>query len=210
MSFSVGPMENNVYLLVDDDGRRAVAVDCSIGAEAVLRYADENGLTIGLIVNTHGHLDHVYNNKLFKERTGASLAIHPADLPYLERLSEMAAAWGLPPTESPGPDVLLEDGQRLQVGNISLEVIHTPGHTPGSICLYLPGLLISGDTLFRESIGRTDLPGGSFPQLISSIRAKLLPLPDETAVYPGHGPPTSIGHERRRNPFLATGGLIIE
>jgi hydroxyacylglutathione hydrolase len=187
-----------------------VLVDCSIGGEAALRYAEESGLSIRLIVNTHGHLDHVYNNGAFKQRTGAPLAIHPADLAFLERLGEMAAAWGLPPVDSPAPDLLLHDGNKLEIGAFTLDVIHTPGHTPGSICLYGSGVLISGDTLFRESIGRTDLPGGSFPQLIESIRSRLLVLPDDTAVYPGHGPPTTIGHERRRNPFLATGGLVIE
>ncbi len=203
-------MENNVYLLVDDETASAVLVDCSIGGESALRYAEESGLAVKLIVNTHGHLDHVYNDDAFKRRTGAALAIHPADLPFIERLGDMAVSWGLPPVQPPEVDMLLEDGQKLQVGSTTLEVIHTPGHTPGGICLYAPGVLISGDTLFRESIGRTDLPGGSFPQLIAAIRERLLVLPDDTAVYPGHGPPTTIGHERRNNPFLVAGGLTVE
>lgn len=202
-------MENNIYLLVDDSSGEAVAVDCSIGGDAALKYAEENGIHIALIVNTHGHLDHTYNNALFKERTGAPLAIHSADLPFIERLPEMALSWGLSPVRSPQPDLLLEDGQELQVGGMSLQVIHTPGHTPGGICLYSPGVLISGDTLFKGSIGRTDLPGGSFAELIASIRGRLLVLPDDTIVYPGHGPPTTIGHERRFNPFISSGGLTL-
>jgi hydroxyacylglutathione hydrolase len=201
--FALGPFVQNVYVLVGASGRRAALFDPGFGVEEVLDFLDRRGLALDLVVNTHGHLDHVAGNRLVKERTGAPLAIHPADAPFLRRLDEQADAFGyrLPP--SPEPDIALEDGVPLRFDGVAIDVIHTPGHTPGGTCLRIGGRMIVGDTLFRESVGRTDLPGGSWPDLVASIREKLFRLPPETVCYPGHGPETTLEHERVANPFVS-------
>ena len=137
------------------------------------------------------------------EAAGADLLIHEADVPFLSRAVETAAAYGLKSENSPLPDKFLHDGMILPVGNLELKVLHTPGHTPGGCCFFVDGIVISGDTLFADSIGRTDFPGGSLETLLKSIHEKLMSLPDETVVYPGHGPATAIGRERVFNPYLA-------
>ncbi|MCK5349187.1 MAG: MBL fold metallo-hydrolase, partial [Desulfobacula sp.] len=153
-------------------------------------------------INTHGHFDHVSANKRMKEATGAEIAIHPEDEPMLHELSQSALMFGLSSENSPPADILLEDGDEVTFGEITLQVIHTPGHSKGGISLYTKGHLFSGDTLFSGSIGRTDLPGGDYDTLISNIREKLLIFDEDTIVYTGHGPETTIGNEKRMNPFL--------
>ena len=137
-----------------------------------------------------------------KDATGAQIAVHPDDEPMLVDLSRHAAMFGLAAENSPPADIFLNDGDKISFGNITLEVIHTPGHSPGGICLYTKGLLFAGDTLFMGSIGRTDLPGGNYDTLIASIKNRLLGLDEQTMVYTGHGPETTIGNEKRINPFL--------
>lgn len=201
-SFVVGPLQTNTYLIIDDESRRAAAVDPGMGSEPVLGYLERQGLTLDYIIDTHGHVDHIFNNAYFKKSTQAKLLIHPEDVFLLEKLVANALLWGMRATASPPPDELLEDGQMLLLGNLSFKVIHTPGHSPGGVCLYLDGAVMVGDTLFAGSIGRTDIPGGSLETLLNSVRAKLFALPDETIVYPGHGPSTTIGEEKRFNPFF--------
>lgn len=200
--FERGPFLNNVYLLEDVRGREAWLIDPSIDSESILEEIARRGLRLSVILNTHGHLDHVYHNRLFKERTGAQIWIHADDVPLLEAVERQGAMFGVRVPSSPPPGRLLADGDRLRFADLEFEVLHTPGHTPGGICLYTPGLLLAGDTLFAGSIGRTDLPGGSYGTLIRSIRSRLLPLPDATRVLSGHGPETTIGRERGANPFI--------
>lgn len=200
--FVAGPLENNVYLVVDEGSGSTAIIDPGMESEPVLERLREAGWTLTAIVNTHGHFDHVFGDAFFMEQTGAPLLIHAGDVPMLQALPQQAAWIGYPAPAVPVPGRLLADGDRVAIGAVELTVLHTPGHTPGGICLLGDGLLFSGDTLFAGSIGRTDLPGGDASALLRSIRERLLPLPDETVVYPGHGPATTIGREREANPFL--------
>ncbi|THB74384.1 MAG: MBL fold metallo-hydrolase [Desulfobacteraceae bacterium] len=198
----VGPIMANCYILGCEDTKEAVVIDPGEDADRILMTLAESSLKVKYIINTHGHFDHVGANKRMKDATGAELAIHPDDAPMLNELSHSARMFGLTAENSPEADIMLSDGQKLTFGNHTLEVIHTPGHSLGGICLYTDGILIVGDTLFAGSIGRTDLPGGDYDTLISSIKTRLLNLDDQTVVYPGHGPQTTIGREKSMNPFL--------
>lgn len=198
----VGPFETNCYLAADECTRQAVIIDPGGGPEEIIRQVESDGLTVIGIVNTHGHADHIAANAILKTRFNCPILIHRADGPSLTD-SELNFAAVLGQTEplSPPADRLLEDGDQILVGNTVLRVIHTPGHSQGGISLFTDGILFSGDTLFAGGIG-TDLYGGSYDQLMSSIRDRLLILPGETIVYPGHGPHTTIEAERRSNPWL--------
>jgi glyoxylase-like metal-dependent hydrolase (beta-lactamase superfamily II) len=206
--FNVGPLDNNTYVLVCEATKKAAIVDPSLESEKIWDWIVEQGLTLEYVINTHGHFDHTFNNAYFVERSGAKLLIHELDLPQLEALPAKAAAFGLRAQPSPPPDSYLTDGQVLCVGELAFDVFFTPGHSPGHVVLYTPGTLIGGDTLFRESIGRTDLPGASFRELERSIKERLFTLPAETEVLPGHGPTTTIGHERIYNPFVGTAAQL--
>ncbi len=200
----VGQLGVNCFILADPETKEGIVVDPGDDTGEILALVRKQGVRVKYILNTHGHFDHVGGNRRMVEETGATLMIHQGDEPFLARASRSATMYGLKAEDSPAPAAHLADGQTLTFGSIELKVIHTPGHSPGGSCFYLPadGRLISGDTLFAESIGRTDLTGGSHEQLVHSITTKLLVLPDETRVYPGHGPATTIGHERRHNPYL--------
>lgn len=200
--YTYGPFAENTYLVVGLSGRTAMVVDPGMESEPVLEDARQRGLTVGLIVNTHGHLDHVACNAYFKRETGAPLAIHAADLPYLAAVRRQAEMYGLDAEDSPEPDLLLEEGTSLAFDGLAFDVLHTPGHTPGGVCLRRGDQMIVGDTLFRGSVGRTDLPGGDWDTLVSSIRNKLFALPDAVRCYPGHEAETTIGLERASNPFV--------
>ncbi len=205
---NVGPLGNNVYVVWDQATRRAMLVDTAIQSESVWDYLRQENLTLSTILNTHGHLDHVYNNAFFKAKApDAPLLLHKADMYLLESMQESAQHWGISVEDSPTPDGFLEGGAQLTLGETALDVLHTPGHTPGSVSLYAPGWVITGDALFRGSIGRTDLPGGSLPTILGSIKTQLFTLPDDTLVYPGHGADSTIGEEKETNPFLQEGYL---
>jgi len=191
----VGPIETNCYIVGSESNRRGMIIDPGASGKKILSSVDELGLDITLIVLTHGHPDHAAAVKEVKKATGAEVAIHTDDAKFMHRLSLVVAC---PST----PDRLLRDGDSVDVGELHFVVLHTPGHSPGGICLQGWGVVFSGDTLFRGSVGRTDFPSGNHHQLISSIYAKLMVLPDDTVVYPGHGADTTIGAERRTNPFL--------
>jgi glyoxylase-like metal-dependent hydrolase (beta-lactamase superfamily II) len=188
----------NCYVL--SEGDEAVVVDPGEAAPELLSYLAP--LKVNMVVDTHGHCDHCGGNAGVIAATGASLAIHRGDLPLLQSLEQQGRMFGVPFPPSPAPDVFLEAGQNIQVGETRLEVRHAPGHSPGHIVLVTPGMAFVGDVLFAGSIGRTDLPGGDYGQLIHSIKGQLLTLPDDTVVYSGHGPATTIGTERAGNPFL--------
>lgn len=200
----VGPLGVNCIILGCPDSREGIVIDPGGDVERISAAVSRHGLKIRHIINTHGHFDHVGGNRRAVGVFGAPLVIHEEDAAMLGRVSEVARMYGMPGEDSPPADRFLTDGMEIPFGNSSLKVIHTPGHTRGGCCLYLEKeqLLISGDTLFADSIGRTDLPGGSHGQLLDSIRTRLFPLPEDTVVYPGHGPRTTIGHEKHHNPYF--------
>jgi glyoxylase-like metal-dependent hydrolase (beta-lactamase superfamily II) len=178
-----------------------VVIDPGGDGDRILAVVEAERLTVTGIVNTHGHFDHVGANKHVKSATGVDLMIHSLDAPMLKHMAQTAAAWGLRADESPAPDRLLEDGDTVMCGNIEFKVIHTPGHSPGGISLYADNAVFVGDSLFAGSIGRTDLPGGSYDTLIQSIQTRLFSLPDDVVVYAGHMDTSTIGREKRTNPF---------
>ena len=198
----VGPLQVNCYLLICEKTGKAAVIDPGADAPLIMQAVAAAGCDVVLIINTHGHFDHIGANKRIKEATGADLVIHAADLPMLGQAGMHASVYGLTVENSPPPDRFISAGEPLRVGNLDLDILHVPGHSPGSVCLHVGQHLIVGDVLFAESIGRTDLPGGDHQLLIRGIREKLFVLPDETIVHPGHGPDTSIGHEKRTNPFV--------
>lgn len=198
----VGPIMANCFIVGCETTKAAAVIDPGDDADRILMALSKSAFSVKYLMNTHGHFDHVGANKRMKEVTGAALAIHPDDEPMLEKLSRSAMMFGVSAENSPRADILLNDGDEINFGEITLEVIHTPGHSKGSVCLYTKGHLFAGDTLFQGSIGRTDLPGGDYDTLISSIKNNLLGLDDTTIVYTGHGPETTIGNEKRMNPFL--------
>jgi glyoxylase-like metal-dependent hydrolase (beta-lactamase superfamily II) len=198
-----GPLEVNCYIIGCEKTNKAAVIDPGGHAQEILEKLKNHNLTVVMIINTHGHFDHIGGNGDLLEVTGAELIIHRDDRPLLDRATEHAAVFGLRAEPSPEPTRQLDGGETLQLGELSLEIIHTPGHSPGGMCILVEDCLFVGDTLFAGSIGRTDLPGGNHQQLILNIKEKLLPLPEDTKVYPGHGPMTTIGEEKLYNPFLS-------
>jgi len=198
----VGPLASNCFIVGSESNKEGMIIDPADEAQVILSTVKELGLDIKSIVLTHGHLDHIGALKEVKEATGAEVAIHSDDVNLLQDHS-LGNLFGLSyPIPSP-PDRLLEDGDSLDIGDLHFSVLHTPGHSPGGICLLGHGVVFSGDTLFNYGIGRADLPGSSPSQLMDSIHSKLMVLPDDTVVYPGHGLDTTIGAERQGNPFLS-------
>jgi hydroxyacylglutathione hydrolase len=203
-SFPVGPLRCNCTILGDEVTHEAVVVDPGDNIAEILSRLQKHGLTLRQIVITHAHIDHVGGAALLKKATGAPVFLNQNDLGLLGAM-EMQAGWlGVPTPEVGSPDASAEDGLTVGLATLPGQVIHTPGHTPGSICLLFPQqqLLLAGDTLFAGSIGRTDLPGGDGRQILRSLRDRLMVLPDKTRVLPGHGPDTTIGEEKQSNPFL--------
>jgi len=199
---SVGPLQVNCFLVACPKTHDAMVVDPGEDGDRILKLANQEGLKIVKVVNTHCHFDHIGANRQLIEATGAELLLHAADQPLLAQARSQAATFGLSAEPSPEPDRLLDQGDTFDVGELTFKVFHVPGHSPGGICLLSEGHLFVGDVLFAGSIGRTDLPGGDFDALVSGVRGRLFSLPDETIVHPGHGPDTTIGQERRMNPFV--------
>lgn len=197
-TFMVTPFMVNCYVVTD--GGEALVIDPGEAPRALLQALD--GVTVRSIVNTHCHCDHCGGNAELVKRTGAELAIHRDDLGMLHAAEAQGLMFGLRVPPSPEPSRYLEEGDVLEAGAVRLRVLHTPGHSEGHVVLVGDGFVFAGDVLFAGSIGRTDLPGGSYEALLASIRDKLLTLPDDTVVYSGHGPATTIGEERVSNPFL--------
>jgi glyoxylase-like metal-dependent hydrolase (beta-lactamase superfamily II) len=203
-SFPVGPLQCNCTILGDEVTHDALVVDPGDNIPEILSRLQKLGLTLRQIVVTHAHIDHVGGAAQLRKATGAPVLMNQKDLALLGMM-EMQAGWlGVPTPEVAPPDASAEDGLTIGVATLPAQVLHTPGHTQGSICLLFPDqhLLLAGDTLFAGSIGRTDLPGGDGHQILRSLRDRLLVLPDATRVVPGHGPETTIGEERQSNPFL--------
>ncbi len=203
-SLAVGPLSVNCYIVACDESREGIVVDPGGDVELIVDLVERQGLKIHTIINTHGHFDHLGGNRQAMAAFGARLLIHQADAPMLSRSAEVARKYGLQGENSPEADAYLTDGMDIFFGTCRLKVLYTPGHTLGGCCLYFEEArkVITGDTLFADSIGRTDLPGGSHEQLLESIRTKLFTLPDDVIAYPGHGPHTTIGHEKKCNPYF--------
>jgi len=201
--FVVGPFASNCYIVGSEAKKEGLVIDPGGDSKQILKEIKNLSLDIKLIVLTHAHIDHAGALKEVKETTEAGVAIHVDDAKSLRMLGHsLSAPIRLFYPAPPSADRLLEEGDSIDIGDLHFKVMHTPGHTPGGICLLGEGLVFTGDTLFNQSIGRTDLPGGSHSKLMKGIHSKLMALPDNIIVYPGHGPETTIGDERRSNPFL--------
>jgi glyoxylase-like metal-dependent hydrolase (beta-lactamase superfamily II) len=203
-SFPVGPLACNCTILGDEEAGEAIVIDPGDEVARIHRRLDALNLKLKQILLTHAHIDHVGGALRLKQLTGAPIYLNDADLPLLSTMKMQAGWLGMATPETAPPDAILTDGQIVGLDGYPAQVLHTPGHTQGSVCLHFAplNLLVAGDTLFQGSIGRTDLPGGNFDQIIHSIHTRLLPLPDATRVLAGHGPETTIGAERKSNPFL--------
>lgn len=198
----VGAFQENCWVIGNRRTAEAICIDPGEQADDILHMASEMGVTIKLIANSHAHLDHVLGVRGVQSDDNAQFLLHEADLDILQGAAESAARFGMQVEQPPDPDHFIDDAQTVEVDGVQLQVIHTPGHTRGSVCFYGHGVLFSGDTLFKQSIGRTDLPGGDFDQEMSSIIDKLLQLPDDTIVLPGHMDQTTLAAERTQNPFI--------
>ncbi len=205
MRLIVGPLQVNCYILADEKTKEAVVIDPGDDAEDILKIIKDKELKVRYIVNTHAHFDHVGANAKLKEATGAEILLHEADAALLSSSTGQAKMFGMKTAASPPADRYIRDGDVITAGEVSLTVLCTPGHSSGGVSLIEDGMVFTGDALFAGSIGRTDLPGGNLMTLIGSIKTKLLDLPDETRVFPGHGPDSTIGEEKKENPFLNQG-----
>ena len=193
------------YLVAGDSGGDGLVIDPAGDADRILALAGQQKINIKFIVNTHAHVDHVMGNEEMKQKTGAKIIIHEEDAPLLTRIPQsMLMMFGGRP--SPPADQTVKDGDLIRVANLALKVLHTPGHSPGGMCLHSDNAVFTGDTLFVGGVGRSDLPGGSWPLMLQSIKTKILTLPDDTVIYPGHNygyaPTSTIKNERLNNPFL--------
>lgn len=206
-SFTFNPFQENTYLL-HDETKECVVIDPGCyerrEQEQLKDYIEKNGLKVVRLLNTHCHIDHVLGNTFVADTYGVGLEIHPDDEQTLRAVPTYAGSYGFPQYAETLPTAFLKEGDTVKFGNTELQVLFTPGHAPGHVVFYNESekICIGGDVLFQESIGRTDLPGGDFDTLIQSINEKLFALPDDVTVYPGHGPETTIGHEKKHNPFL--------
>ncbi|HOX42843.1 MAG TPA: MBL fold metallo-hydrolase [Myxococcota bacterium] len=203
-SLETGPLATNCYIVGDSETKETAVVDPGGHVGAIRSALDRHGLTCKYIINTHAHFDHVGGNAELKRATGAELLIHPEEAGWLLQLKAQARMFGLAASDSPAADRTLAEGDVVELGQVRLEVRHTPGHSPGSISLVIAGAkkILVGDLVFAGSIGRTDLPGGSLEALRQSVFEKIFCHPDDTQLFPGHGPRTSVGVEKRTNPFL--------
>jgi glyoxylase-like metal-dependent hydrolase (beta-lactamase superfamily II) len=201
-SIIVGPLAVNCYII--SKGGRAVIVDPGGHSDNIIKYLEKEGLTPSAIVNTHGHFDHIGSVAQLKENYYIPFMLHEDDEFLCSHGAQTSMMFGFEEMSNPAVDSYLEDGQELDIDGIKIKVIHTPGHSPGGVCLYIEEIqsVITGDTIFLESVGRSDFPYASTEQLLHSISQKVFKLPDETKVFPGHGPSSSIGHEKKFNPFL--------
>jgi glyoxylase-like metal-dependent hydrolase (beta-lactamase superfamily II) len=200
----VGPLQCNCSILGDETSREAIVVDPGDDIPRILALLAKHSLTVKQIIITHAHIDHIAGAHRLKQLTGAPILYNQHDLAQVKMMDIQATWLGIPTPTVQAPDDTLDDGKLITITGLTGNILHTPGHTEGSVCLYLPDqtLLLAGDTLFAGSIGRTDLPGGNTRKLLASIRDRLLTLPDEVKVIPGHGATTTIGSERAKNPFL--------
>jgi len=199
----VGPIQANCYIVGCERTKEAAVIDPGGDVDKILVALAKDHLRCVRIINTHGHFDHAAGNKRLKEVTGAELIIHRTDAPMIVNQGASGQMWGMKVEDSPPPDHYVEEGDLITFGDISLKVLHTPGHSAGGISLVTDQVVFVGDTLFAGSIGRTDFPGGDYDGLLRNVREKIFPLGDDVVIYPGHGPKTTVGRERQSNPFFA-------
>ncbi|MBY0549572.1 MAG: MBL fold metallo-hydrolase [Candidatus Obscuribacterales bacterium] len=205
-TFPVGPLGCNCSIVGCPETGEAAVIDPGGDADKIVEALTKNGLTVKYLLHTHAHFDHVMGSRAMREKTGAQICLHKEDQWLYDNLAKQCALFGMKADETLPIDKYLDDEEEIQIGKLKTKVIHTPGHTPGSLCFSVEAkesVLFAGDTLFQHSIGRTDLWGGSFDQIIKSIRERLFKLDDSTDVIPGHGPNTTIWSERRENPFVS-------
>lgn len=201
-AFVTGPLETNTYLVGDRAAGEVLVIDPGGDPGEILAFLARERLRCRFVVNTHGHFDHISGNRELSSTTGAPVLAHEDDAPMFGKAAAQARFFMLHADNSPQPERFLRDREEVRVGAVSLRVVHTPGHSPGSITLVAPGVAFCGDLVFHGSVGRTDLPGGSERVLLDSIRRQIMILPDDTVLYPGHGPETTVGLEKRQNPFF--------
>jgi len=201
-TITVGPFEMNCYVVAEDASSECLIIDPGDEPERIIKVIEDNGLKPTRIINTHNHIDHIRHVRKIQEYFHIPFYLCEDDLPLLESIKSQGLMFGLPASDPPDVNGFLKEGDSFTLQKELFQVYHTPGHSPGSICIYVPGHVFVGDVLFKDSIGRTDLLGGSYEVLMTSIRSKLLTLSDDTIVYPGHGPVTTIGREKQFNPFI--------
>ena len=200
LRFNLGPLDNNTYVVTDSG--EALVIDPTFDSASIIPEIELRELRVTAVLNTHAHIDHVVENALFVNRFAAPLGLHEKDLPLLKAMDIQASWMGIPSPRPCDPAFFLRERESIALGTRDLKIVHTPGHSPGHVTILGDDFCIVGDVLFRDSVGRTDLPGGSTDALMESIHSRLLLLPDSTIVYPGHGETTTIGRERALNPFL--------
>ncbi|WKZ21715.1 MAG: MBL fold metallo-hydrolase [Candidatus Brocadiaceae baterium WH-1] len=201
-TLTVGPLAVNCYIIGSKKDNTAVVIDAGGHPEEIMNILKKHNLVLQFLLNTHAHFDHVGGVRYLQDQTKAKFLLHQCDIPLLNHLNDQTNAFGMPSVPVPKVEKVLLDNEELSVGNEILRVIHTPGHSPGSVCFLMGDALFSGDTLFAGSIGRTDFQGGSYAKIIDSIKTRLFTLGDHVIVYPGHGERTTIGEERQHNPFF--------
>ncbi len=197
-TYTEPPIDNNNYLLIDEESKEAILIDCSAVDDRIKDALNEAGAKLKYILLTHGHFDHVAGIR----PTNAKIVMHEKDVMILNQANMYLPMFGIPEITIPEIDIFIKDGDNLKIGNTDIKVIHTPGHTQGGVCYLIKDMLFSGDTIFRESVGRCDLEGGNFNQIVESIKTKIFTLPDDIKIYPGHGRETTVGWEKLHNQFM--------
>ena len=201
-TFVEPPIDNNNYLIVDEKTKDAALIDCSSIDDRIDEEIEKQGANLKYILLTHGHFDHIAGIRPNRFKNNPQIVMHKADSDWLNNANQYLPMFGMPEITIPKVDVFVEDGDTIQLGSLEIKVLHTPGHTQGGVCYLVDGNLFSGDTIFREAVGRCDLEGGNFNQIVESIENKIFTLPPETAIYPGHGNITSVEWEKEHNRFL--------
>ena len=201
-TFVEPPIDNNNYLIVDEKTKDAALIDCSSIDDRIDEEIEKQGASLKYILLTHGHFDHIAGIRPNRFKNNPQIVMHKADLDWLNNANQYLPMFGMPEITIPKVDIFVEDGDTIQLGSLEIKVLHTPGHTQGGVCYLVDGNLFSGDTIFREAVGRCDLEGGNFNQIVESIEDKIFTLPSETVIYPGHGNITSVEWEKEHNRFL--------
>ena len=201
-TFVEPPIDNNNYLIIDEETKEAALIDCSSIDDRIDEEIEKQGANLKYILLTHGHFDHIAGIRPNRFKNNPQIVMHKADLDWLNNANQYLPMFGMPEITIPKVDIFVEDGDTIQLGSLEIKVLHTPGHTQGGVCYLVDGNLFSGDTIFREAVGRCDLEGGNFNQIVESIEDKIFTLPAKTVIYPGHGNITSVEWEKEHNRFL--------